>query len=177
MENKRSLYDILGIDKSASKKEIKTAYKKRAKETHPDKKGGDEEEFKAVKEAYEVLIDDDRRAIYDETGESEQDLGSHDKIVSFLAQAIIPAILTARDVSRTNLIEGITDYIQQEIVRIMNEELTSNRQIKKIEEVQKRMKVKEGEQVENVFVSMLERVKKDFANYVAFWNGIEVVEA
>jgi hypothetical protein len=50
-----SSYDILGIDEDADETEIKQAFRRKALETHPDK-GGDEEEFKRVREAYECLI-------------------------------------------------------------------------------------------------------------------------
>lgn len=50
-----SSYDILGIDEDADETEIKQAFRRKALETHPDK-GGDEEEFKRVREAYEYLI-------------------------------------------------------------------------------------------------------------------------
>ncbi len=48
-------YSILGIKRSASQEDIKNAFRQKARETHPDK-GGDEEEFKKVREAYECLI-------------------------------------------------------------------------------------------------------------------------
>lgn len=63
----RSLYEVLGVDKNASPEEILAAYRRRAKETHPDK-GGDEAEFKRVCEAFAVLSDAERREVYDETG-------------------------------------------------------------------------------------------------------------
>ncbi|KXK26937.1 MAG: Curved DNA-binding protein [candidate division WS6 bacterium OLB20] len=67
---KRDYYNILGIDKSADKKQIKSAYRKMAKELHPDRnKAADaEEKFKEVQEAYEVLSDDQKRAAYDRFG-------------------------------------------------------------------------------------------------------------
>jgi preprotein translocase subunit Sec63 len=48
-------YEILGIDRDADEEEIKKAFRKMALKTHPDK-GGDEEQFKKVREAYECLI-------------------------------------------------------------------------------------------------------------------------
>jgi hypothetical protein len=48
-------YSILGLKRSASQEDIKNAFRQKAKETHPDK-GGDPEEFKKVREAYECLI-------------------------------------------------------------------------------------------------------------------------
>ena len=60
----RSYYDILGIDKNASKSEIRKKYIELARTTHPDKTGSDGEEFKKVNKAYEVLIDENKRREY-----------------------------------------------------------------------------------------------------------------
>lgn len=51
-------YDRLGLDPSASQSAVKSAYRERVKETHPDTAGGSEREFKRVKTAYETLTDD-----------------------------------------------------------------------------------------------------------------------
>jgi molecular chaperone DnaJ len=72
----RNLYSVLGVSKNADIGEIRTAYKQLAKEHHPDK-GGDPEKFKELSQAHEVLSDEGRRRIYDQTGSiSEQDSGS-----------------------------------------------------------------------------------------------------
>src|SRR3989304_8805233 len=68
MAQKRDFYEILGVQKSASKDEIKKAFHKLAHKFHPDKKEGDAEKFKEVSEAYSVLSDDKRRAEYDSYG-------------------------------------------------------------------------------------------------------------
>ncbi|MBN4077620.1 molecular chaperone DnaJ [bacterium AH-315-C20] len=71
MSQKEDYYDILGIDKAASEKEIKKAYRKIALKYHPDKNPNDkgaEEKFKAAAEAYEVLSDQDKRSRYDRFG-------------------------------------------------------------------------------------------------------------
>ena len=64
---KRDYYEILGVSKSASKDEIKKAYKKSAIKHHPDK-GGDAEKFKELSEAYAVLSDENKRRQYDQFG-------------------------------------------------------------------------------------------------------------
>ena len=71
------LYEILGVDKGASPEEIKSSYRKLAIKNHPDK-GGDEEKFKKIQRAYEVLSDDGRRQMYDMTGnENDEQGGMH----------------------------------------------------------------------------------------------------
>lgn len=65
--NKRDYYEVLGVDKSANADEIKRAFRKKAVELHPDR-GGDEEQFKELNEAYEVLKDGQKKAAYDQFG-------------------------------------------------------------------------------------------------------------
>jgi molecular chaperone DnaJ len=68
MASKKDYYDVLGVNKSASKDEIKKAFHKLAHKFHPDKAGGDADKFKEVSEAYNVLGDDKKRAEYDSYG-------------------------------------------------------------------------------------------------------------
>ncbi len=63
-------YEILGVPRTATQEEIKKAYRKLAHKHHPDKKGGDEEAFKKVSNAYETLSDTQKRAQYDQFGSS-----------------------------------------------------------------------------------------------------------
>ncbi|AEJ62170.1 Chaperone protein dnaJ [Spirochaeta thermophila DSM 6578] len=68
---KRDYYEVLGVPRSATKDEIKRAYRKLALKYHPDRNPGDkeaEEKFKEISEAYEVLSDDRKREAYDKFG-------------------------------------------------------------------------------------------------------------
>ena len=66
---KRDYYEVLGVAKTASKDEIKSAYRKLAKKYHPDnKETGDEAKFKEVQEAYDILYDDQKRDAYNQFG-------------------------------------------------------------------------------------------------------------
>ena len=72
---KRDYYDVLGVDKSASDAEIKSAFRKLAKKYHPDlnKEPDAAEKFKEVQEAYDVLGDEQKRKTYDQFGSAAFD--------------------------------------------------------------------------------------------------------
>ena len=65
----KNFYDVLGVDKKATKEDIKKAFRKLAQKHHPDK-GGDETAFKEITEAYSTLSDDRRRREYDSYGQT-----------------------------------------------------------------------------------------------------------
>ncbi|MFD0715066.1 molecular chaperone DnaJ [Paenibacillus sp. GCM10027626] len=77
MANKRDYYEVLGVDKNASAEDMKKAYRKLAREYHPDvnKAADAEEKFKEVKEAYDVLSDDSKRETYDRYGHVDPNQG------------------------------------------------------------------------------------------------------
>jgi molecular chaperone DnaJ len=71
--NERSYYDVLGVGKDADEKAIKSAFRKKAMECHPDRNPGcqvSEGKFKELSEAYEVLSDPEKRAVYDRFGKA-----------------------------------------------------------------------------------------------------------
>lgn len=65
---KKDYYETLGISKSATKDDIKRAYRKLAHQYHPDKQGGNEAKFKEANEAYQILGDEQKKAQYDRFG-------------------------------------------------------------------------------------------------------------
>ncbi|MBW3115291.1 molecular chaperone DnaJ [Providencia hangzhouensis] len=75
---KRDFYEVLGLERNASDKDIKRAYKRLAMKHHPDRNQGDkdsEDKFKEIKEAYEVLSDEQKRAAYDQYGHAAFEQG------------------------------------------------------------------------------------------------------
>ena len=79
MADKRDYYEVLGLSKGASEDEIKKAYRKLAKQYHPDMNPGDkvaEGKFKEVNEAYDVLSDPDKKGKYDQYGHAAFDPAS-----------------------------------------------------------------------------------------------------
>lgn len=80
-ETKRDYYEVLGITRTCTKVEIKKAYRKLAREYHPDVNNGDpqaEERFKEISEAYAVLSSDDKRSQYDRFGFSSNLFENYD---------------------------------------------------------------------------------------------------
>lgn len=67
---KKDYYDILGVPNDASQDAIKKAYRKLAHQYHPDKAGGNEEKFKTINEAYQVLGNGEKRKQYDQFGQT-----------------------------------------------------------------------------------------------------------
>ena len=78
MAEKRDLYETLGVARDAKRDEIRSAYRKLARQNHPDLNPGDEkaeERFKEIANAWAVLSDDTKRSHYDEFGELSLDAG------------------------------------------------------------------------------------------------------
>ena len=66
----KDYYNVLGVDKKATKDDIKKAFRKLAHKYHPDKGNGNESKFKEITEAYSVLSDDKKRREYDTYGQA-----------------------------------------------------------------------------------------------------------
>ena len=77
-DSKRDYYEVLGLQKGASDEEIKRAFRKLAKQYHPDvnKEEGAEAKFKEIGEAYSVLSDKQKKAQYDQFGHAAFDQGA-----------------------------------------------------------------------------------------------------
>ena len=76
--SKRDYYEVLGVSKEATDAEIKSAYRRKAKECHPDLHPDDKEaeaRFKEINEAYGVLSDPQKRARYDQFGHEDPRMG------------------------------------------------------------------------------------------------------
>ena len=140
------LYEILGVGKDANKEEVKKAYRKKSKETHPDA-GGKQEDFFELTIAYKILSDDDKRSRYD-NGEPVDDLNKkeEDKSLVIIAQ-LIQMLFQSADLDCQNAVELIKLNIANNIVDL-DKDLQNKEKIKSnIKKFLKRLKVKNKNQL------------------------------
>lgn len=110
MRRKRNYYDVLGVEKTSSDKEIKLAYRRLSKNKHPDT-GGSDEDFINLKKAYDTLSDAKRRKDYDSFGHITDDETSYKEARSLLCTVLKAVVLGLQNISFTNVIHSVTQSI------------------------------------------------------------------
>ena len=124
-----NLYKELNITEDASKAEIKKAYKKAASVNHPDK-GGDEKKFQAVKLAYDVLSDSERKARYDATGEIDSGQPQQDPIESRITQLFSSMIDEGK--FSGNIVDEAIDIVRSAIGDLVSASCKVDTSLKKL---------------------------------------------
>lgn len=169
---KKPLYTVLGINSTADKKLIKSAYRKSAKKNHPDV-GGNPEKFALVKKAHDILMDDERRAKYDSTGdESEKSpdntLGNIINCISFHFNAVLQECSQS---GTSPLVVDMVIRIKNKINSSLSENERNLRVIRGILEFDKKMvgrfkkKSKDSDNVmENIISSRISALNINISN-------------
>lgn len=141
------LYSTLGIPPDATPEEIKAAYKRRAKETHPDA-GGDAAKFQQVTLAHRILSDDEKRARYDETGSADEDVDTLDTaalaIIGGLVEEITQQIVTRDDLQFIDLAKHLRDRVKSQQVQADENIAQAKKFEKKAVALRKRFKARKG---------------------------------
>ncbi len=145
-----NLYDILGVNKNSSKKDIKKAYRKKAQETHPDKPEGSEEKFLPVKLAYEVLMDDERKENYDKTGKTEKEPSLKSKAEQMIMGAF-QAIINQGE-APFNIIKQVTKAVKGNLHEVEKNKSKANRDLDKLKKLRGRINTDR----DNIFESLLD---------------------
>lgn len=116
-----NLYEILGVEKSATIQAIRNAFRRKAKALHPDVTGGQvTQEWHQLRIAHDVLSNEKRREFYDETGEIDEQPKDHKEHValSILSRMMQVMISNKVDLTKIDLkSEGLT-FLRQEIVKL-----------------------------------------------------------
>lgn len=140
MAKKRDPYATLGVGRDADAAEIGRAFKRRAKDTHPDK-GGSAEAFAAVKGAHLVLSDPSRRAYFDRTGEIDEPGPDNAEAAAMgiIAQTFDGALFHDRDPLKENLIPLVRRTIEKRIEEEAAKVAKLRRAIPRAEKIAKRI--------------------------------------
>jgi curved DNA-binding protein CbpA len=163
-------YTELDVSVTASTEEIKQRYRTLAQMHHPDK-GGDEELFKRIKLAYEILSDPIRRKQYDITGETGT-TNAKDEALSNIIQIILH-VVPGFNADQDDLITIAEGETRAMLDMVNNDIHNTEMQIKKFEVVLKKLRIKtNGENIlENIIVKQIQQRKKDL---VIFHKNVKV---
>jgi curved DNA-binding protein CbpA len=148
-----NLYEELELPRNCTFDEIKQQYRHLANIHHPDK-GGDTEKFKRIKFAYEVLIDPDRRKLYDETNSTRETPNAASEAISQLSNVFFSVIANI-DLHNGNLIETMRNEINGELMRNELTVAQCNQQIANLN-VAKQKLIHKNPQEENLLLGFLE---------------------
>ena len=143
MEN-IDLYELLGVEKGATKEEIKKAYRRKSAEYHPDKTGGSMVKQSLLNLAKETLIDEEKRSHYDKTGTVE---GRRLDIVNKRAETVLASIacqIVDSPIMPDNIIEYMEKNVEMGIDAGLNELNKYHREMHEMELRRGRMKAKNG---------------------------------
>jgi curved DNA-binding protein CbpA len=154
-----SLYEILGIPKTATADQIKKAYRKLAKKLHPDSNPGEDSaaKFHVVQEAYEVLSDPEFRARYDQTGEipKRTKQPDHDAELISSLHNLLTSVLGDMWIDHTNtdLVDRMTKKMRDHRRTMEGRLQTIQANLKKYRAIAKRFEVDEA--TENYLVEIV----------------------
>jgi curved DNA-binding protein CbpA len=154
-KKQRTPYEVLGVAKDATLKDIKTAYRKRISDAHPDREGGDEDLAAEINAAYEVLSDPERRQRFDSSGSTDvprnpRDLAEQGVIV------LLMSVLTDERDFHGNIIDHLRERVKAN-TKGVNERIKKAREkIARLERLAGRLK---GPMVEQLVENQLESAR------------------
>ena len=168
-----NLYDELGLSPRCTFDEIKQRYRALAQQHHPDK-GGDEDHFKKIKLAYEVLSDPSRRAEYDATGKIEEDVPIRTEALQELA-GLTTHCITKINPDHDDLIFVMKREMKDNVDQIKDNIITCNRFIINLNKILNKVnRKKEGE---NFIKSIIQdQIKLREGELKQFKHKIEVLD-
>ena len=136
------LYEILGVPRDATLAAIKTAFRRKAKDKHPDL-GGDPEHFHLLKLAYDVLSDPEQRRHYDETGETPADKATNAaeeaRFRTLVGEVMVALIAQAGAPEFTDILEKARESVVTQIEAVDHQLATFSTLAKRISEVLRRL--------------------------------------
>lgn len=157
------LYETLGVPKSASKEQIKSAYRQRAKKLHPDTGATpNAAAFSEASHAYKLLTDDSRRAHYDEHGEELHSGLSdpiHDRALNLLA-SVLDKVISHPDVLFHNLPQQIEGELRTMLDQQVKTIAAGNVELEKTKKVRKKLKRKKKDGTDYLLALIDNRIQR-----------------
>lgn len=141
-------YKVLGVARDASTEEIRRAYRQRAKETHPDVRGGDHKEFARVQRAMITLANPEKRKHYDNTGSMDEgtpdnaDAQAINLLVGFMQQAVLEFDKTGGNLLQVDLVNAAKQWLDASELELFKQKGQLERAIDKLAKVEKRLRRK-----------------------------------
>ena len=140
MEIEKDLYEILGIKKDATEEQIKKAYRDKSMEFHPDK-GGNPDDFKELKFAYDILKDKEKRYEYDRTGMADPD--ERKESATEILQTLFTDIIFgagAEELLRADIIGYARQKVTENQVKLRADIPIGQRKLKILQKVKSKIK-------------------------------------
>lgn len=144
-------YDELNVSTDATGRDIKKAYKRAASEHHPDKSTGDGGKFHNIKLAYDVLSDPQRRAKFDETGDIDTNVSSHDPVDERLTQ-LFTSIINDEQFTG-DIVNNAKDIVNNALGDLVKAISKSQFKISKLEKRLGRVLVSDGDNMFEIILS------------------------
>lgn len=168
----KDYYEILGVDKSATFKEIKAAHRKLVKKHHPDKNGGEHsEEFINIQQAYTVLSDDKERALYDEYGFSHGD-SDITKIQVLVADMLCRFI--SKNIPPTQIVFEMERELETGVGNLTEERLAQEDAIDKFRAQKDSLKATDGLKLDIIGNTLMELIRQTQGEINLIKHEIEI---
>jgi len=160
-----NLYDELGLPPDCTADEIKQMYRSLAQQHHPDK-GGDEDTFKKIKLAYEVLSDPDRRAEYDSTGATQEATTVRSEALQELA-GLVTYCIGKINPDRDDLILQMKNELNESVRQIKDNIIKCNNFIINLNKILKKVnRKKEGEDfIKSIIEEQIRNRERELKNF------------
>lgn len=158
-------YEKLGLDKDATQKDIKKSYRKLAMSHHPDR-GGDEDEFKEITLAYELLSDAERKEKFDRTGEQEKQDSLEDQAMQLIA-VIFSQLIDAAEFNG-NYVAEVKQQLKHLKVKAERSVVSLNRNLNRLVSTLGRVQVEGTDH--NIFASIINTKIEQIENAVKTEN-------
>jgi curved DNA-binding protein CbpA len=167
---KKDLYEIIGVDKNATKEEIKKQYRKKSMENHPDH-GGDKDKFSEIALSYKILSKEESRKKYDD---GENLFESNKTELEVIMPVLLDIIYSSQSLSFYNVLSSVENIIKQRKYQDCDLIILAlNRYKEKLLEFNKRIKTKEENIIAELITNQINLIDSEILNLQKKSNDLD----